>query len=163
MMTEVERIADQLRRAVEGEAWHGPALLEVLEGMTAEEAALRTSSAHTVWEIVLHIAAWMSASRRRVQGEAVSLAPEEDWPAADVPDETAWSRLRAGLEGEYRALLSAGKLFQGPIADALTHVGQIAMLRRISGSPIRGENYLLADIVAGRVGPDHAPPRREFD
>jgi hypothetical protein len=59
--------------------------------------------------------------------------------------------------------VSAEKLFQGPIADALTHVGQIAMLRRISGSPILGENYLQADIVAGRVGPDQAPPRREFD
>jgi len=55
------------------------------------------------------------------------------------------------------------KLFQGPIADALTHVGQIAMLRRMSGAPMKGENYHKADIAAGRVGSDQAPPRREFD
>jgi hypothetical protein len=57
---------------------------------------------------------------------------------------------------------AAGRIFQGPIADALTHVGQLAMLRRISGTPFRGENYFKADIVAGRVGADQAPPRQEF-
>lgn len=55
------------------------------------------------------------------------------------------------------------QLFQGPIADALTHVGQIAMLRRLAGAPVRGENYFRADIAAGRLGPDQAEPRREFD
>jgi hypothetical protein len=55
------------------------------------------------------------------------------------------------------------RLFQGPIADAFTHVGQIAMLRRIAESPIRGENYFAADIMAGRVGPDQAAPKREFE
>ncbi len=55
------------------------------------------------------------------------------------------------------------KLFQGPIADALTHVGQLAMLRRMSGHPMRGENYFVADIAVGRVGLEQAPPRREFD
>jgi hypothetical protein len=48
------------------------------------------------------------------------------------------------------------KLFQGPIADAFTHIGQIAMLRRLAGAPVRGENYFKADIQAGRVGPDQA-------
>jgi hypothetical protein len=55
-----------------------------------------------------------------------------------------------------------GKLFQGPIADALTHTGQLAMLRRMAGCPMRGENYYRADIVAGRVGQDQAAPLREF-
>ncbi|HKN33892.1 MAG TPA: hypothetical protein VJX16_11690 [Terriglobales bacterium] len=55
------------------------------------------------------------------------------------------------------------KLFQGPIADALSHVGQIAMLRRVSGTPIRGENYYVADITAGRVGSQQSAPKREFD
>jgi len=55
------------------------------------------------------------------------------------------------------------KIFQGPIADALTHVGQIAMLRRMAGAPVRGENYFVAEIVAGRVGDEQAAPRREFD
>ena len=54
------------------------------------------------------------------------------------------------------------KLFQGPIADALTHVGQIAMLRRMAGGRMKGENYHQAEIVSGRVGADQAAPRREF-
>ena len=62
------------------------------------------------------------------------------------------------------APLEAGaeKLFQGPIADALTHVGQLAMLRRLSGETMRGENYYVAEITVGRVGSDQAPPRKEF-
>ncbi len=55
------------------------------------------------------------------------------------------------------------KLFQGPIADALTHVGQIAMLRRLAGGPVKGENYSVAEVTPGRVGPEQSPPRREFD
>jgi len=54
------------------------------------------------------------------------------------------------------------KLFQGPVADALTHVGQIAMLRRLAGFPIRAENFFVADVAAGCVGPDQTPPKREF-
>jgi len=54
-------------------------------------------------------------------------------------------------------------LFQGPIADAFTHFGQIAMLRRMAGSPVKGENYFKADISAGRVGADQAKSRVEFD
>jgi hypothetical protein len=54
------------------------------------------------------------------------------------------------------------RLFQGPVADALTHVGQLAMMRRMAGAPIRGENYFKADITAGRVGSDQATPKREF-
>jgi hypothetical protein len=55
------------------------------------------------------------------------------------------------------------RLFQGPIADALTHVGQLAMLRSLFGAPIGGENYYRAEIGIGRVGPDQAAPRKEFD
>jgi hypothetical protein len=58
---------------------------------------------------------------------------------------------------------SAEGLFQGPVADALNHIGQIAMLRRLAGSPILGENYFKAEIVAGRVGSDQSAPRREFE
>ena len=57
----------------------------------------------------------------------------------------------------------AEKLFQGPIADALTHVGQIAMLRRIAGGPVKGENYFRAQIESGRVGADQSSKRSEFD
>jgi hypothetical protein len=58
---------------------------------------------------------------------------------------------------------SEEQLFQAPIADALTHVGQLAMLRRMAGAPIRGENYFVADIEAGRVGAEQQPARMEFD
>jgi hypothetical protein len=57
----------------------------------------------------------------------------------------------------------ADGLFQGPLADALTHIGQLAMLRRLAGCPIKGENYFKAEIVAGRVGANQSAPRREFD
>lgn len=59
--------------------------------------------------------------------------------------------------------IASGKFFQGAIADALTHVGQIAMLRRLAGSPIRGENYFAANIAAGRVGANQSAPVYEFD
>ena len=55
------------------------------------------------------------------------------------------------------------RLFQGPIADAFTHIGQLALLRRLAGSAVRGENYFKAEIVSGRVGPVQAAPRREFE
>ena len=57
----------------------------------------------------------------------------------------------------------AEKLFQGPVADALTHVGQINILRRMAGAPVRGENYFRAEITAGQVGADQAAPVREFE
>jgi hypothetical protein len=58
---------------------------------------------------------------------------------------------------------TAERLFQGPVADALTHIGQLAMLRRLAGAPIKGENYAKAEIAAGRVGDAQPAPRREFD
>jgi len=70
----------------------------------------------------------------------------DDYLASDAP-------LQAPVE----------KLFQGPVADALTHVGQIAILRRLAGCAIRGENYFQAEIVTGRVGAAQTAPRREFD
>ena len=75
----------------------------------------------------------------------------------------ALARLDARLAQDAPLGSTEKQLLQGPIADALTHVGQITMLRRMYGSPVRGENYLLADIVAGRVGPEQSAPRREFD
>jgi hypothetical protein len=58
---------------------------------------------------------------------------------------------------------SAEGLLQAPLADALTHIGQIAMLRRLAGSPVKGENYFKAEIAPGRVGLEQATPRREFE
>jgi hypothetical protein len=105
-----------------------------------------------------------------------------DWACALAGGQHTWSnqppgswddevaRFFAGLELFDAALaaeaplgFSAEKLFQGPVADALTHVGQIAMLRRLAGAPVKGENYFKAEIQAGRVGSEQMPARFEFD
>jgi hypothetical protein len=96
---------------------------------------------------------------------------EHRWHAsAPLPLKAEVARFFAGLERLDRRLAAdqplgfpLEKLFQGPIADALTHVGQLAMLRRMAGSPVRGENYFRAEIVAGRVGPEQSGTRVEFD
>jgi hypothetical protein len=72
-------------------------------------------------------------------------------------------RLDDFLASEAPLKVDVERLFQGPVADALTHVGQLSMLRRLASSPIRGENYSRAAITAGRVGPEQAAPAREFD
>ena len=69
----------------------------------------------------------------------------------------------AYLAGQEPLHVPCDQLFQGPVADALTHTGQLTMLRRIAGSPIKGENYAKADIVAGRVTASQSTPHREFD
>jgi hypothetical protein len=66
------------------------------------------------------------------------------------------------LASEKPLAVPAEKLLQGPIADSLTHIGQIAMLRRMAGVPMKSENYFVAEISVGRVGPDQASPRKEF-
>jgi hypothetical protein len=73
------------------------------------------------------------------------------------------ARFDAYLAGDEQLHAPCAQLFQGPIADALTHTGQLTMLRRIDGSPIKGENYAQAEIVAGRVTASQLSPRREFD
>jgi hypothetical protein len=76
---------------------------------------------------------------------------------------TALKKFDDYLASEKPLQASVEKLFQGPIADALTHIGQIAMLRRMTGVPLKGENYFVAEITVGRVGADQASPRKEFD
>jgi len=105
-----------------------------------------------------------------------------DWALSQAQGQQRWNdstpqaweddvrRFFAGLAAldEYLASgqplgFPAEQIFQGAIADALTHVGQINMLRRLAGSRVRGENYFRADIVSGRVGPEQTAPKREFD
>jgi hypothetical protein len=104
-----------------------------------------------------------------------------DWGLALADGENRWSetktddwhgqvaRFHAGLSAVDARLASpeplgrpAERILQGPFADALTHIGQIAMLRRLAGAPVSGENYFAADIEVGRVGPDQSPPAYEF-
>jgi len=75
----------------------------------------------------------------------------------------ALARLDAFLSSDEPMTGSVEMVFQGPVADALTHTGQLTMLRRLAGAPVRGENYARAEIAAGRVGLEQAAPRREFD
>ena len=80
-MSETARIADQLRRAFYGGAWHGDSLFEILTGVTAAQAAARPiRNAHSIWELVLHISAWDAAVRRRMTGVAVQPSDAENFP-----------------------------------------------------------------------------------
>jgi hypothetical protein len=307
-------LADQLRRAFEGGAWHGPAVFELLAKVDATRAAAAPlPGRHSIWELTQHIAAWLRAAHQRVLGERGDVPDAENFPAPPDRSEQAWTMAKDHLAHCYRqlhaALLAlrpadlqrpvagqdydvhflldgviqhslyhagqiavldaarparddggramlrhtlatlayragktlrgapdgfagfragetsrtagqilahmgdlfdwamtlangkpawhdspqlswdaeverffaalqrfddwlagdaplaapAAKLFQGPVADALTHTGQIAFLRRLYGQPVRGENYFKADIETGRTGPDQPPPQREFD
>ena len=75
----------------------------------------------------------------------------------------AFATLDARLATEAALGYRPELLFQGPVADGLSHVGQIALMLRLAGTPVRGESYFEAEITAGRVGPEQAPPRREFE
>lgn len=120
-------------------------------------------SSRTAGQILAHIGDLLDWGLSLAQGQQrwQDSAPQA-WDA-DV------ARFHAGLAA-FDGYLASGaplactpeKLFQGPIADALTHVGQIGMLRRLAGSPVKGENYFRADIEIGRVGPDQTTPKREF-
>jgi uncharacterized damage-inducible protein DinB len=150
-VTEIERITDQLKRAFEGDAWHGPALTEVLADVTAVQAAARPlPKAHRIWEIVLHIAAWERFVLRAMRGEVVKLTPEEDWPLVTDTSETSWRlalgdlrhghlELRAALETMLESRLNElvpGRefslyfLLHGVIQHDLYHAGQIALLKK---------------------------------
>jgi hypothetical protein len=107
---------------------------------------------------LLYWALWMARGEYRWPGEATRAWGEE---VARFFEGLA--ALDALLASEEPLGNTPEKIFQGPIADALTHVGQIAMLRRMAGAPVRGENYFMAEIVAGRVGDEQAAPRKEFD
>jgi len=151
---EVRRIEDQLKRAFEGPAWHGPSVLETLGRVTAARAAARPiRSAHTIWEIALHIAVWEDVVRRRIGGEAVSLTSEQDWPPVKKTGAAAWKGALASLRRGHRALRDAVArlpesrlaekvgsrgtavyvLLHGAIQHDLYHAGQIAILKKAKG------------------------------
>jgi len=152
-MSEVARILDQLHRAYEGPAWHGPALREVLAGVTHATAAQRPiPDAHTIWELVLHVTVWMSVPARRIAGaEIPTLPPEQDWPAASEPSESAWGQALEQLAQAQRDLESAVRqltddrlrekvlgevpysiytMLHGVAQHNLYHAGQIALLKK---------------------------------
>ena len=106
-MTEIDRIRDQLRRSIEGEAWHGPSLTEALKGIKPAQAISRPiPEGHTVWEILLHTIVWIDAIRARLGGKPVrDLPPEKDWPPQPTKaSATAWKAVQDKLAEAHKAL-----------------------------------------------------------
>jgi uncharacterized damage-inducible protein DinB len=153
MSTECTRIADQLRRAFEGKAWHGSSLQELLTGVTAEQAAIRPIAAgHSVWELVSHIEVWTQTALAATKGVPMPslLAADQDWPLAGDTSSKAWeaavSRMFATRDALSRAIGQFGDerltetvpgrrydfyyLFHGVVQHSLYHGGQIALLKK---------------------------------
>ena len=150
-MSQIEFIVDQLQRAYAGKAWHGPALEELLTGITAEQAwAKPIAGGHSIWELTMHIGAWMCASRRRLSGDPAKLTPQEDWPLIEGGSPAAWRQTVDALAQEHNQLREAvralpesslehqtpGKdysfafLLHGVIQHTIYHAGQIALLKK---------------------------------
>jgi uncharacterized damage-inducible protein DinB len=148
-------IADQLRRAFEGEAWHGPALLELLRDVNAATAAATLlPDVHSIWELVLHIAAWDGAALRRIAGQKIQLTGVANFPVVPrIPTDAAWRKAMAQAkrthdllvktvaalpEARLRARVPGKKydfyhLLHGVAQHELYHAGQIAILKKVQG------------------------------
>lgn len=151
-MSEIKRINDQLKRAFEGTAWHGPSVSEVLAGVTAEQAAAHLiANAHSIWEITLHIATWERVGRRRIEETTpLDVSDEEDWPAVEDTSDDAWTNTLDELRRNHETLRAAIRqldearleeivpgtqysvyfLLHGVIQHDLYHAGQIALLKK---------------------------------
>jgi len=151
---------DLLRHTLAVLAYRGA---KPLREAPATFANFDTGGGTTPLVILSHIADLVEWALSHAQGPG-------RWPKTTISDwEGESARFFANLaqldayvasQQEIKAELT--RLFQGPIADALTHVGQLMMLRRMHGAPVYGENYFVADIVTGRVGPEQSPPKRPF-
>jgi uncharacterized damage-inducible protein DinB len=150
-MMELQRITEQLKRAFEGNAWHGPSVMEILSGVTAQQAASRAfPAAHTIWELALHIGAWERACLTRLHGERAELTDAEDWPPVTDTSDEAWQRLKITLHKGNQQLRDAVQALneqrldepilpgmpsvyitvQGVVQHDLYHAGQIAILKK---------------------------------
>src|SRR5438477_2912386 len=159
-MTDAKR--ELLRHTVATLAYRGgKTLRNAPEGFAGFHVSPKT---RTPGQILAHISDLLDWALLLAKGK-------QEWhDSAPLPWDQEVERFFAALR-TFDAYVASGdplgfpteKLFQGPIADALTHVGQIVMLRRLAGSPVKAENYLRAEIVAGRVGAQQAEAVREFD
>ena len=150
-MTRAEQVAEQIQRAITGPTWHGPSLREALAPVTPEQArAHPIPGAHSIWELVLHLAAWAEIARARLAGDPGEPTAEEDWPPVRDVGPEAWVDALSRLEASYRELdrvvgtLSddalgapvAGRdhsvlvMLHGVVEHAAYHGGQIALLRK---------------------------------
>ena len=152
-MSEIARILDQLRRSFERESWHGSAVLELLDGVTAEQAAYRPApDVHSIEELVLHMATWKRVVASRIRGRVFDPTTEQDWPPTGPADATRFAAAVAGLEEAHRELVKAASaiedsalgepgtsksssryiLLHGVVQHDLYHAGQIAVLRKLA-------------------------------
>lgn len=150
-MTETERLLDQFKRAHEDQAWHGPSLFPILEGIDAARAMAKPiAGAHSIWEIASHIITWEEVAFRRLQGDNYVPTDEWDFPAVYDPSEEQWQKTLTTLKETYARLsdviahfpesrlheLTEGRkttnyfLIQGVIQHAAYHGGQIAILKK---------------------------------
>ena len=161
MSTESNTARDLLRHTLATLAYRGG---KTLRDAGPDFATFRAGEkARTPLEIIAHIGDLLEWSLSIAKGK-------EEWKKADAKNwdqevERFFTSLQAFdgyLESTEPLACSPQQLFQAPIADALTHVGQLAMLRGLAGNKIRGENYFVAEIEAGRLGPEQSAPRFEF-
>jgi hypothetical protein len=150
-----------LRHTVATVAYRGG---KALRGAPASFAEFRAGdSTRTPVEILSHIGDLFDWALAIVSGQqAWKDSKPRPWDAEVRRFHEALEKFDAYLASAKPLQEKPEKLFQGPIADSLNHVGQLTMLRRLAGSPVKGENYHKADITTGRVGADQPAPRREF-
>jgi uncharacterized damage-inducible protein DinB len=150
-ISEAARIADQLRRAFDGSAWHGPALLELLDGLDAPTAAARPfENIHSIWELVLHVAVWDKAASVRLGGVKTQPEGEENFPVVPEPTAANWQQAIRQLVRDHHELVETveklpdsrlweqvpGKEYDfyfnlhGVVQHELYHAGQIALLKK---------------------------------
>jgi uncharacterized damage-inducible protein DinB len=150
-MNEIERIADQLERGFDGDAWHGTPLLKLLEDVTPKQAAAHPiANAHSIWEIVNHIRAWRSAVEARLAGQVRELAGTADWPPVSDTHDTKWRDAIRDLCQRHNSFITAVRAFpesklhenapnrdhsyyvmlHGMVQHDLYHAGQIAILKK---------------------------------
>ena len=157
-MTAPEQLAARIRRTIEGPMWHGPAIRELLVGIDARAAAARPiAGAHSIWELVLHLAAWAEICEQRLQGRALGdPTPEGDWPPVSAePSAGAWAQAQGRVASSYERLASAASglsltdltnpipqhdydaatMLQGAVEHGAYHGGQIALLKRALVEP----------------------------
>jgi hypothetical protein len=160
-MSHTDQKREMLRHTVATLAYRGA---KAVRGASDSFASFKASdTTRTPAEILAHIGDLLDWGLSIARGN-------ETWNNAEpLPWDKEIERFHAALTSfdDYLASdneidASCERLFQGPVADALTHVGQIAMLRRIAGEPMKGENYSRAKIQAGRVGAEQETPKREF-
>jgi hypothetical protein len=150
-----------LRHAVATVAYRGG---KAIRGAPEEFAAFKASEkTRTPGQIVAHLGDLFDWALSMAKGKQEwHDSPPLAWDAGATRFFAALQTFDEYLASDAPLHASVEGLFQGPVADALAHVGQIAILRGIAGSSIRAENYFKAEIVIGRVGAQQSPPKREF-